>query len=634
VSHRGPDLTPGPRLTLAYLAGPAPAGPRAVRGVQARARLEPARSWRVDGRPVGVFLGLCGLALLIAVFSGAALSWDGSYYLFKTLDTQRPYAPPDRLLALAPGSLVLLAGQLTSDVAVLQAVFGLPYAAVPLVSLVASWWVVRDLAPALFIWPALGVGVGLLPGLFFLVGEGAQAMMLVWPTLLAILLGLPRRHLPLAGAFALLTLAAHPVGGVLVLLLAVVALLVGSADVAARPRLTLAGSAMVVAAVARLVTTQQASAAIFAPSTYADALQKAASGLPLAALIGVWLTAVVTLLSARAAANGLVDVAPVLRFLAVAGLVAAAICLVFWARDPRYWANALDFSTVAAIVGLPFLALASAERLLGWAYLHADGGSGPADALVHERATLAQFAGACCLIVLTVQGVVFGGLSGQVRQVLASAPTSCVSADSLGMVQGTALGHWSLASYALVTQGRAPERIVLDGDGCVAARAGVPFRVIAWDVASDGHGWFDLDRVRARMAQPRGCWYSLSPGWYGVETGWYADWWRWSNGQGRVRVFAAEATDVTLRGDVRSVPQPNWVEIRVNGEARGSVRLAGADFQPLSPLAFSLQAGENLIEILSARPGQPVPNDSRPFAIAIKDLTIVPAQGAPCELQP
>lgn len=217
----------------------------------------------------------------------------------------------------------------------------------------------------------------------------------------------------------------------------------------------------------------------------------------------------------------------------------------------------------------------------------------------------------------------------------------CISTESLGGLHGTPLGHWSVSTLAMALQGRTPQKVLLDGEGCVEARRTGAFRVIDWDAGSGGSGWFDLRQVRSRAEASRACWYSLSPGWYGVERGWYADWWRWSDGRGRVRAFVERDVQVSMRGELRTLRQPNDVEIVLNGARLGQARLdVGLDlapdrYTPFGPLLLSLSAGENVIEILSANPAAPVPNDSRPLAIAVKNLDLAPQEaGLSCELQP
>src|ERR1700686_3288738 len=101
-------------------------------------------------------------ALSVAVLSGGALLWDGSYYLYTTLDRQTAFIPNHRYIAAVLQTPVLLAYHFTHNTQVLALVFGLGYAVIPLLSLALSWLIVRRTAPALFVWAALGFGFGTL----------------------------------------------------------------------------------------------------------------------------------------------------------------------------------------------------------------------------------------------------------------------------------------------------------------------------------------------------------------------------------------------------------------------------------------------------------------------------------------
>src|SRR2546423_15486135 len=127
-----------------------------------------------------IYFLLVSIALCIAAMCGAALSWDGSYYLYKPLDTQSPFVLHSRPINVALQWPVLVASHITSDIRVLNAVFGLMHASVPLIALAASWWIVRNRAPGLFVWAALGICLGTLPGVFQLTSDAIDVVQLFW----------------------------------------------------------------------------------------------------------------------------------------------------------------------------------------------------------------------------------------------------------------------------------------------------------------------------------------------------------------------------------------------------------------------------------------------------------------------
>src|SRR5512138_3734116 len=104
------------------------------------------------------FFAVVAIALIFGAIAGGAMLWDGSYYLYKALDTGEPYAPHGRLINVPLQLPVIWASQAIGNINVLKTLFGLMYALVPLGSLLIAWWIVKGSQPALFIWAALGVG--------------------------------------------------------------------------------------------------------------------------------------------------------------------------------------------------------------------------------------------------------------------------------------------------------------------------------------------------------------------------------------------------------------------------------------------------------------------------------------------
>lgn len=134
------------------------------------------------------FFSLIGAGLVFAALSGAVLSWDGSVYLFNVLNEQQPFAANDRFINVLLHWPVVLGSRLTSNIVVLQTLLGLMYVTIPLTALALCWWVVRDGARELFVWPALAIGLGMLPGIFQFVAEANIVVFLFWPVVLAIVL--------------------------------------------------------------------------------------------------------------------------------------------------------------------------------------------------------------------------------------------------------------------------------------------------------------------------------------------------------------------------------------------------------------------------------------------------------------
>jgi hypothetical protein len=66
---------------------------------------------------MGLYFGLIIVALGFAAVSGAAMAWDGSHFLFKTLDLQAPVPPHGCLVNIPLHWLVLVGCPLSFDFA-------------------------------------------------------------------------------------------------------------------------------------------------------------------------------------------------------------------------------------------------------------------------------------------------------------------------------------------------------------------------------------------------------------------------------------------------------------------------------------------------------------------------------------
>ena len=92
---------------------------------------------------------------------------DGSYYFIRALKQGFPFIPNRRMIHDPTQRPLIFAAQFISDLGVLQSVFSLAYALIPLLSLAAAWYVVRKDDRSLFLWAALGILIAPLPVQFF-----------------------------------------------------------------------------------------------------------------------------------------------------------------------------------------------------------------------------------------------------------------------------------------------------------------------------------------------------------------------------------------------------------------------------------------------------------------------------------
>ncbi len=113
----------------------------------------------------------------------------------------------------------------------------------------------------------------------------------------------------------------------------------------------------------------------------------------------------------------------------------------------------------------------------------------------------------------------------------------------------------------------------------------------------------------------------LTNGWHTAE--WEGeDWYCWSAGRGEMRVVAKHDTDTLLSGAIYSIQRPNLVDVIVNGVARAAIQITWQSFQPFAPIRLPLRAGENVVSFVSNNSAVTLPTDTRPLAVAVKNLRI------------
>ena len=590
------------------------------------------------GLPAAAYVGLIIMALCFAALCGGGLSWDGSGILFETLDKQIPFTTHLRLISVPLQLPVLLASRITDNPTILQTLFGLSYAAIPLVALSASWWVVRDRAPWLIVWPALGIGLGTLPGQFDFTSEAIIALQLFWPVLLALLLGMQRDHVPLVLVLCLAVLCSHPYAVPFFALASVIALVRAQHDGANRQlRWWAVGfAAAIVPAVAAMRTSsydnQQLSSGgllwSFAVST---------PGLPLVAIGSALLTGL-TVLAVPFARRRNGRLIPILHGLGALSIVGVGLSLALWVRDPHLWRWANKLSYPALIATLCFMAMAVLEGSIHTPEPPCGAGGPAREALDWEhRVRTIRVVAIVFSLVLCIQSAVWFNLVGRLRETLDQRTWSCLSMSPIAWIQGTSLDQFDTPAQSLLLQGRVPRAVLLSGNGCgdTTFSGGVPLTQFA--VRSWQGGWFDLRPLRqqllAEQDSARGCSFTLTSGWYTTETD-GPHWWRWSDGRdARIRILVNGAGPLVLSGQFQSIDPPDRVDVLLNGKLRTTIAISWNGLQPIVPLTLPLRQGENVIQLKDRNPARTVVD--RPLALSVANLTAV-AGATPqiCALRP
>jgi hypothetical protein len=437
----------------------------------------------IDRLVVGLaFLAVVG-ALVVAVAYDAPLTWDGAYYLFKTLDLQTPFVPNNRLINIALQQPLLVASQFTSDLGVLRHAFDAGYVLIPLITLTCAWWFCRA-RPGMFKWPALGICVASLPGRMFFVGESTMVTDLFWPLVLGLLLaeGRPAELLVLALLGAGVW-AAHPTA---VVLFGLAALAAASRAWAAHPRgrrwWAVCAVCLVLAGNRALLPLSGYELESASAQRLGEAFDNSIAGKPLLALVltaGVaclWLLRPLLIRTVDTRIGVAVDVVAAGLILLAGGVLAV------WASRPDQWASALDFRSWQVFVSLGLVLLAVADKL--W---HAS---------ASERWTPVVLACALsfCLVV-SVQVRSWARLTRDFETWLAAQDSACTTLTTLSETRGgSPLNHWATAVYAIVLQSRTPTRFILDSQAsCAELLATGSLAIAAWDVRPPNGGWFYLN---------------------------------------------------------------------------------------------------------------------------------------------
>jgi hypothetical protein len=137
-----------------------------------------------------------------------------------------------------------------------------------------------------------------------------------------------------------------------------------------------------------------------------------------------------------------------------------------------------------------------------------------------------------------------------------------------------------------------------------------------------------VDRVGLCTESGPDCAFAMAAGWHDPET---TDplWWRWSDGSGRLWVFAERAMEVAMDGELGSTRHPDRVDVLLNGRVERTLDVTSAEARSLGPIPLRLNAGGNVVEFRSRNPAVRVADDPRRRSIAVHHLSITGGGTAP-----
>jgi hypothetical protein len=578
---------------------------------------------RSPDRWFAIILVLFLVPLVLAIFADAALTWDGAFYLFRTLDTGRPFIAHDRLIDAPLHWPVLWVNQVADSLSVLRATFGLVHVITPLASIALSWWVVRREAPSLIVWPIIGIGLATLPGQINFISEGIKAHQLIWPVLLAVLIGLPARTVPLAAMVSLVIMYLHPAAVPIFLAVAGAALVTASLSPKDRERLVPFALSLLFAALLRygMIGGGYESGEMNL-ETMKRQWRNSATGLPGIALALTFLLAAAVLASSRLR-RGL----PWLWTVPVALSALAGTTLTIWALDPSRWWDALEFRGPTNVISLAVAGVAFVDATVARLSRSTHLRTLPD---IRRRTSLAiaiTFA-----IVLSIQSILYGQVIDEMNAIMASSDQRCIELGTLPGMPESPLNLWSTPSLSLLYQGWKPDKVVLmDGD-CERARQGGTLGIAAPGSSYDSSR-IDLVPLQWELGGHGACWWDEPDGWHSAEVTEIGRR-RWSPGTGSLRVFIGEPSTITLIGEIISFTPDNTITVTLNNKVVREITFDDTHERTIDDLVLQLVAGENTIRFSSANEAGRAPGDPRDLAFSILNVEPSPESGASCAYRP
>jgi len=400
---------------------------------------------------------LVAISWVLGAFCLVSLTWDGSYYLFGTLQDGSPMMPHRRWfnwLLLTP---VLWARTVIGTPSGLAVVHGLMCALVPLVSLATCLVLLRGKWARLRFWSLLGILLLPLPGQFPVVGEVTFALQISWVLFAFAWRGCPSRWMaaPLVAAVAMATL--HPVAAPLFFLAAVTVAVLGfSGNPTERRRMFMWVGFFALASAAKF-----AEALLFATdyeranmhgAVWMEELRSGLQYTPFVALVPIFVDVALRVwISFRRKPPALPEWMPLTSRL----LWGTAFVLgMVYSFDSGGWCCAISYRKFGIVVTAPFVILAAID-----AWRLRESPHRPALTWLNPRIAL--------IVPALLFALIFSGMALSWRTLWSSLQNQiaihCGPVVPVEILQGSerdsALNHWSTTSLSLIQQGWNPQKV-------------------------------------------------------------------------------------------------------------------------------------------------------------------------------
>ncbi len=433
----------------------------------------------MSGRNILVSFILLFAAACVGCLSTLPLIWDGGYQFTVSLIQQEPYCYLTRFhthFLWAP--LVWLSAR-TDDLNALLLAYGLPFLAAPAASVAISWWVARQHAPRLAIWPLFGIAASL-PGQAFVINDSIWQQTIFWPVLLGALVPLDWKK-----RVVLLAVAAfqfpHQVGTIFLAIAAVAAALVAWRNPAGRREAM--GKMLVLGVLTLLAVAKTIWVSVPAWSgRFYDsyAAQQASMGEAITCfVVGVCHFPIVGLICLWLVAWGISRSDSALTSKSWWLVAIAGIAWVIWASVPTFWCSAIFYRRWVLPMAFPFYCFTVLDALR-----KPDSKTVPG-----SRGNLATALAGIFAAVLVIQSVqwrqcvsdLFDQADARQSPVVTKAELPCLnpswldghsSSGIFAMLQQvlparSPLDHWGITATFMVLQGRQPPRYLAYDEECL-----------------------------------------------------------------------------------------------------------------------------------------------------------------------
>lgn len=575
------------------------------------------RTWRrrVDRTNAWFWLSmlLITLSLIVAAVFSAPLTWDGSLYYTYLLETHEPLTPQGRIGAWYLQYPVAWVLQITESLPATLFAFSFLHVLTPLVTLLLSWWIVREKQPQLMIWPTLAIGLALLPGQINFISEAIKAEQLMWPLLLAILMGAPRRTIPLIVLLAFFIYHLHPVAAAILAACGLAGIVTSLLDKDTRTRLLIVSVPLLMAGVYKYAgITSGYEQSEMSRFTQQRQWENGTEGLPWNALVATLIVAIGILL--RPVVPPLIG--KIIGWIQITVIVTGGVSLVMWAGDPSLWWQALEFRGPAFWITMFLTACLFIHTVL----LHFKPGGKHLD---YARHAVVLSAGFC--VVLIVQSFAWNGVLRDFQHQLAASESACLQREDLKGYPHTPLNLWSTNVLSFVDQGYVPSKISMSASEChFSKEAG---DIETGSARMDNPTTYDYSKLRTGLTGGLMCTWQFGEGWY-LRESLGADEWRWLEQTGIIMITVPEASQVTVTGWIDTFLSPNIIEIELNGYSLTRITIDEGNIAELDNVTLDLQRGVNIITVRSHNEPVAPTGDERMLSISLWNPVINPNDGS------